>query len=169
MEINEKTKKQILKNLYSIESVIILSAIEDIRNQGDEELLEAMLSILISNIDSEIENKILSCIADLKDNKTIPFLISVIKNNKFLSKKRELLQAFWQTNFNFDEYIDIFTHILITDSFEIAFEAFTIIEIASDTLDDKVKLEQQSIIKKALLSVDSQKKALLEEAITVLN
>lgn len=168
MENQQKNTQEIIKKLQSNSSELIISAIEDIRNQGDESLLSELFKILNNTASSEIQNKIYECISDLKDIKIIPFLISTIKNPDFSSKKREILNAFWQTGFDFSEYADIFTDILIQDSFETGIEALTLLDISADSIQSKKRQELRSKIMIAVPTSDEMKKKLLEQAVIIL-
>ena len=168
MENQDISTTEIEKKLSSNNNILIIEAIENIRNQGDEKLLANLFELLISNNSVEIQNKILECISDLKDKKVVPFLISALKNQKFSSKKRELLNAYWQTNFDFSEFIDLFIEILLADSFEIGIEALTLIEIISENLTFEQRQALRSKITLAIPSSENLKKSLLEQAVLVL-
>ena len=168
MNTKEISFAEIKKNLFSADNELIHSAIIEIRNNGSVEMLELLFELLIKSTDISAKKDILICISDLKDKNSLPFLISAIKDSQYSSIKKDLLNAYWQTNFDFSPYSDLFVDILIQDDFESGIEALTIIENIAETFEESKKIEIYNLIKKNIPLTDSHKKDLLEAALHIL-
>lgn len=170
MTTGDITNAQITHLIQSKNIENQLSAISQIRQSGNSDLLVLLLELLLESQNIEIEREILRCISDLKDANMLPIIIDSIQNPHFESKKCKLLNALWQTNFDVHSYCDYFIKLIITDTFEIGIEAITLLEISSEHLEDDFKIEQKTMLQQEYISiVDVQKKTLIEQAIAILS
>jgi hypothetical protein len=106
----------------------ILDAIDRIRNSGNPEYLPYLMSLLIQSLPESIINEVLIILGELKDQKSVPFLLEAINNNEYTSVRKELIASCWQNGLDFSDHLPFFVDLVINNEFEIAFEAFTVIE-----------------------------------------
>ena len=116
------------EKLFSANTEIVLATVESLREKGNKEYLPMLFDILISAPEAEVQNAILKLLGTVKDKETIPIFIEVLQNEKYKSIRKEIITTCWQNGLDFSMYMSVFVDLVITESWEIAFEAFTVIE-----------------------------------------
>jgi hypothetical protein len=163
------TKADIIILLHSNNTDNQLTAISEIRKNGDGDLLKQLLNLLLSAQDFQVVREILRCISDLKDPNMLHILIESIQNPLFSSKKREILHALWQTNFDCSAYCDYFISLIYTDSFEIGIEALTLLDVSCEYLSESIKSKYKNeLMTYSNSTSDEQQLALINQAIALL-
>ena len=145
-----KTDEQIKKNLFSVNTDVVISAIESIQKKGNKLYLPILFDLLNSTPEPEIETGIKNLLGTVKDKESVNSFLRAIEDDKYKPIRKEILTACWQNGLDFSTFLPVFIDLIINEDWEIAFEAFTVI-------DNLEYLPGQEIIK---ISVDKIKKAL---------
>lgn len=163
------SEKTIIRLLDSGNPTQILSAIEIIRNEGTIMVFSRLIKILSTTTNAEVEKSIINCIADSKNSQALPIIINALHDDSFSSHKAKLLNALWQSSFDLCPYKEVFVPYLF-NSYEIAMEALTIIEIIADSLDNNDKTSYKELITKALQNnLNSDFKIFAQQAVQLLS
>ncbi|MBR5432921.1 MAG: hypothetical protein IK117_00625 [Bacteroidales bacterium] len=169
MELEENAVLKELQNIFlSDNEENIHDAISYIHENCSMKMVPLLFDLLRSNKDKNIQKDIYNCLMDAKDAQAIPLFIDALKDEQLINEKKHLLSTIWQTNLDFSKHIDIFIDILLRDTYENALEAFTIIEVCSEKLSDEDKNRCRNTISNAIQNEKSEKHALLQAAIDVL-
>ena len=115
-------------NLHSPDPGIVLSALERIKESGNEGYLTILFDLLLSGPDTEVRKEILSILGSVKIKHATTLLMEAIEDSRYLAIRKELLTACWQNGLDFTPYFPALIQIIIESDWETAFEAFTIIE-----------------------------------------
>ena len=139
--MEQKSKEEISKLLNNPDNSIVLNTINELRDQGNDNLLEILCQIYIDNEDREIRTSIFQLFCDLKSQKSTEYVMQLIQNANYKVAKQMLISSCWQSRLNYSNFLEIFILMVITESFEISFEAFTVIENLDVPLEEKRKNE----------------------------
>ena len=167
MGIEDKSKK-ILSDLKSTDIEFVIETIGQIKESGNSVILLALIDLLHDTSHIEINKAILDLLSEMKDESSIPTLISAIKNDKYINERKELVASCWQNGLNYNEHLPLFIDLIINADFLVAFEAFTVIENLYGIIPEEV-IEQEVVkIQNALIEADEQKGYLLNNALTII-
>lgn len=118
----------ILNKINSNNPELLAEAIKEIKENGDLNIAEALLSTLAAPFESHTMTTVINLLADIKDNNFRPLLIQKIQTTTDPSLKSSLLRIVWESALDYTPYLDLFLKILQEDDFSAAFEASTVIE-----------------------------------------
>jgi hypothetical protein len=160
---NKKTEQKLRNELFSPDPEKVLLAINKIREVGNREILPALFDLLLSNPAKEVESEIEAVLGTVKDKNTVALFTGALGNPKYKSITKILLVACWQNGLDFSPFLPVFVDLVITEEWEIAFEAFTVIENMEFLPEDKIITEAEVKINKALPNATGQKEYFLKE------
>lgn len=150
-------------NLFSSSTEKAVSAIQTLKETGNKNYLPVLFDLLITKPVPELEKEILDLLATIKDKESIPVLIDALQNEKYKSIRTFITTACWQNGMDFSPYMEVFINLIIDEEWEVAFEAFTVIEnfdhFPPEDQYQGLKLKMASALKR----VNEQKQYFLEE------
>lgn len=136
--MDENKEKEISTKLQSKVEKSINEAILAIREDGNPKLLTELFGIYEQS-SSAIKTKITDVFNDLKDQKIAHTIIDLLQSTTSTDSKKMLLSACWQSRLDYIDYLETFIDTIMTEDFEMSFEAFTVIE----NLESKVLKERK--------------------------
>ena len=149
--------------LFSANAETVLAAVESLQEKGNKEYLPMLFEILLSAPEAEVKEAILKLLGTVKDKETIPVFIEVLQNEKYKNIRKEIITTCWQNGLDFGNYIGVFADLVITESWEVAFEAFTVIENLEHFPPEEEFKAIRLKIAGALRTADERKQYFLEE------
>lgn len=155
-------------DLNSKDNKVILESIEKLRSKGNINDLPAILDFLVAPNNPEVEKALYNFIFDIKDPKAIEPIAAAIQNSKYQNIQKKLIEMCWQSSLNFSNHSGLFVDLLIDGDFEIAFEAFTVIENMEESIELSVKETEMSKLKNAISSAQEDRKGMLHEAFHII-
>ncbi|HYQ57730.1 MAG TPA: hypothetical protein VEP89_10325 [Draconibacterium sp.] len=158
-KINEAIKNQ----LFSAEKDQVLAAIKELKSSGNKEYLPILFELMLAGAEVEIELEIQKLLGTVKDKETIPVFISALNEERFKSIRKKIATACWQNGLDFSADIEVFTNLIITENWETAFEAFTVIDNMEHFPSNEVMKPIKLKVAAALKVADEQRAYLLEE------
>lgn len=161
-----KIDSTIKENLFSADETTVLAAIEKISKIGNKLYIPILFDLLKSEPEKAVEDAIKKLFATVKDKDTTETFISVFKDEKYKSIWKAVLTTCWQNGLDFSAYTVTFVELVINEDWEIAFEAFTIIDNMEFLPDQKIIEETRQIISTALENANEQKTYFLQEILT---
>jgi hypothetical protein len=163
--LDDKGIKLLVKRLQSENTKDILFTINQIRNSGDPKIMPYLFDLMIDNPPIEITVAIVKLLNEIKNQGCAIETINALKNDKYKSITKELLTSCWNSGLDYTSNLELFVDLFVCNNFDIAFEAFTII----DTFEGPYNTELiDTLIKKLknnLSNNDGEKKNLLVELV----
>lgn len=124
----QKLDTHIKNDLFATNTERVISAIDRIKVRGNKFYLPMLFELLASQPEADVEKEIEQLLSTVKSKESVPFFVEALENEKFKSIQKALLTACWQNGLDFSNYLPVFVEIVITETWETAFEAFTVIE-----------------------------------------
>jgi hypothetical protein len=121
-------KKILAEQLKSANKELILDTIKSLRHDGNDEVLEILTQIYLNQTNNEISEAIYRFFCDLKNQTSAETVIQLIKNPEYHQAKKMLVSSCWQSRLNYILYLETFIAMVFNEPFELAFEAFTVVE-----------------------------------------
>jgi HEAT repeat protein len=147
-----KIQPAIIAKLNSGNESEILHAIDKIRVSGKPEYLPYLMPLLNKTSPVIVKDMALELLGDLKDPKAIPYLIDAINNEDLILCRKELVACCWQNGLDFSIQLPFFVDLVINNEFEIAFEAFTVIENLEFFPSEEIRLSEIHKIDNAIVT-----------------
>lgn len=123
-----KIDEQIKKNLFSANTDVVISAIEAIQKRGNKLYIPILFDLLNSSPELEIETEIKNLLGTIKDKEAVNSFLRAIEDEKYKSIRKSILAVCWQNGLDFSTFLPVFIDLIIQEDWEIAFEAFTVID-----------------------------------------
>lgn len=119
---------QLVRNLKSQDEGIALRAIEDIRKDGDPEILPVLAKLLYSSDNDKMKAGIRGIFYDLKDPRAAETLVEIIGSQDFSDKKTFFVSTCWESKVDYTAHLSFFVDLLLNEEMPTAIEALTVIE-----------------------------------------
>ncbi len=120
--------KEIIKNLRSEKTSIILDTLKYISEVGNKDIIIEVIELLQATSDTIIRDKIIEILENLREQDCVPPIIKAIENPDYKDILSILVSSCWKNSLDFKEYIEVFTDVFIQFDFQLAFDAFTVID-----------------------------------------
>jgi hypothetical protein len=104
-----------------------LAILEKIRESGAPELIPAMITAYKKN-SKEVQLVIFEILCDLHQPVVAEIMVNQIESEVDLNVKQMMVTSCWYSNVDYSGFLKTFIDIVIQSPFELAFEAFTVIE-----------------------------------------
>lgn len=164
----EKIDEQIKKNLFSANVNVVVSAIESIEKKGNKLYLPMIFDLLNSFPEPEIETEIKNLLGTVKDKEVINSFMRAIEDDKYKPIRKSILTACWQNGLDFSTFLPVFVDLIINEDWEIAFEAFTVIDNLEFLPNAEIIKISVDKINHALPNANDQNKYFLNEILVKL-
>jgi hypothetical protein len=156
---------QVRVQLASANAEKVIDTIEKLRDSAIIEVVPDLVELLHTSRNPEVKSELVALLNDLKKQESAAFVVESIKNKKYINELDILVASCWQSGLNYNEYIGDFINVLIQSSFQVAFEAFTVIENNLEGLSPENSLKYTDRLKLAINEISADKKALVVELI----
>jgi hypothetical protein len=123
-----KIDEQIKTNLFSTNTSVVVAALDSIKRQGNKLYIPILFDLLNSSPEPEIETEIRKLLGTVKDKDTINSFMRAIEEEKYKSIRKIILISCWQNGLDFSTFMPVFIDLVIHEEWEVAFEAFTLID-----------------------------------------
>lgn len=164
----QNKKKQIKTDLQSENPLIVLEAIQKLRQEGSPVLLEALIESLCSTENNDIKTSIILFLDDLKDKESVPVILEAIQNVKCKNNKGGIVSSCWKSGLDFSSALDVFLEIFISDEFTIALEAYSVLENNIPILPKEDVDKHLNYLLKGIQNIPSDRKPLALDIVNML-
>lgn len=147
---------------------LIDHALDEIKNQGDHTFVTPLIELLHQNLSREVKEKIFTLFVDLKNEDSVDQLVSDLKIENDLDILERLVAACWQNGLNFSKHLPYFVQLVIDQEFQIAFEAFTVIENMYGKIEGDIEVLLTDKIKACLPDAMENKEYLLRGLLDII-
>jgi hypothetical protein len=157
------------EKLSSANVSVVIRKLHELKTSGNAAILPLVLDLLISNQSKAVNDEVLVFIGQLKDQKCVPVLVEYINIKKAGLLLGDLISECWQSGLDFSQYLNVFADNFITGDYQVALEAFTVIEemLWKSTLDAVTDCRKYLLDRKD--EIHDEKKSLFTELIKVLD
>jgi hypothetical protein len=163
-----KIDEQIKKNLFSANPGVVISAIEAIQKKGNKLYIPILFDLLNSSPEPEIETEIKNLLGIVKDKETVNSFLRAIEDDKYKTIRKSILTACWQNGLDFSTFLPVFIDLIIHEDWEIAFEAFTVIDNLEYLPGEEIIKISKAKINNAMPTATDQNKYFLNEILVKL-
>jgi len=146
----------------------ILDTILELRTMGNSSLLHEIFDLLLVSENEEVINACSGLLNDLKLGESAGHLVSALKSEKYKPIRNILVSACWQNALDYHEDVQLFADLLVSDTYTVALEAFTVIENSLGAMEDRDIVRLSGKLKLGLKSADANKKVLINELLSVI-
>jgi hypothetical protein len=167
MDILDKLSR-LKSSIKSGNPELIDHALEEIKNKGDDTYISPLIEFLHQTTNKEIKEKVYGLFVDLKHEESVDILINAMENENDLDVLERLLAACWQNGLNYSKHLPYFVQLIIDQEFQIAFEAFTVIENMYGKIDGDIESMLLGKIEKSIPSADEKKQYLLKGLLEII-
>lgn len=146
--------KQIIEFLSSSDEKQVKQALAGLKTDGDATVIEHLADLLLSDKDKgKFTKEILEIFSSLKDTSTVPAMIEVLRNEKYLPVRQLLLSTIWNSGLDYTEYMSDFVLFACEGDFLEALDCLTILENLQGEIEERHILESQWHLKEYLEDV----------------
>ncbi len=161
--------KQIIENLKSNDENIVTESIELLRDEGTIEAVAPLVSLWINNNSTSIKQDVVSFLCDLKHQGSVQAIMQLLNDAEYAEAHKMLLSVCWLSCLKFDEYLEYFIDIVYTAPFDVAFEAFTVIENMQGQITVDRKNSLLNYVNNKQTAVESANEALTDDLTDIIN
>ena len=147
---------------------LIDHALDEIKSKGDHTYVSPLIELLHQKLAWEIREKIFLLFVDLKNEDSVDQLICDLKIEKDLSILERLVAACWQNGLNFSKHLPYFVDLVINEEFQIAFEAFTVVENMYGKIEGDIEVMLIDKINASLPDAEENKQHLLRGLLDII-
>ncbi|MCQ2606511.1 MAG: hypothetical protein MJ204_08250 [Bacteroidales bacterium] len=169
MELSESAAIKEIQDVFSSDNEsLIHDTISYIHENGSVKMMSLLFNLLAKTTSDSLKKDVYNCLVDTKNPDAVAVFISALQNPNLISEKKEILATMWQTNMDFSKHAGQLVDILLNDTYETAIEAFTVLEVCSENIDDSQKQSLISVLTEGAQKDKSEKATLLQEAARLL-
>lgn len=158
-----KIDEQIKTNLFSTNTSVVIATLDSIKKQGNKLYIPILFDLLNSSPEPEIEQEIRNLLGTVKDKETINSFMRAVEQEKYKSIRKKILISCWQNGLDFSTFMPVFIDLVINEEWDVAFEAFTLIDNMEYVPSKEILDISIDKIHKAIPSASEQTKYFLRE------
>lgn len=143
---------QILKDLNSNDSKLVLESLNKIKTEGDKRAIVPMIELLSKSESIQIKKEIIEILSQLKLESAQDELIDQIILNKYPEFRPTLLSTIWNSPQNPKKHLSKFVKLATLGDIETTIECFTIIENLEPPMREEWLMDAQIEINKYLVA-----------------
>jgi hypothetical protein len=151
-EVKKTTKKvqQLIKDLGSKEESKVVKTFALLEADGNEHVLRPLVELYLTNKSEKIKEKAIEFLSNLSDSSATPEMIEIVRDEKYMSIRQQILNTMWQSKLDFSPFLAEFVSIACEGTFLETFECLTIIENLEGPFEENQTLESQLYLKEYL-------------------
>ncbi len=134
---------KLIGELQSGNESTISGAIKALQTNGNASILEPLAELLMGELSDKNRREVIEFLSTLNDSSTIEPMIELIKDDRFLTVRQELLTAMWNNKLDYSYYLPEFVAIAVEGNFMEAMDCLTIIENLEGPFEERHILESQ--------------------------
>lgn len=143
-------------------SELMGNALEEIKERGDHSFISPLVQFLHQPYPTEIKQEIYQLFSDLKLESATALLVEEMKMEQDPDILEKLVASCWQNGLNFSKHLPYFVDLVLDQEFQIAFEAFTVIENMYGKIEQDIEQQLLAKIENALPNAEPDKLYLLK-------
>jgi len=142
-------KDQIIRELLlSSNEEAVINTLNELREKGKDNDLNTLAEVFMTSESNEVKKLISQFFCDLKIQSSADSMMRLIKTTTDKPTLKMLVASCWQSRLNYSTFFELFIDLVIHESFDISFEAFTLIESYEEEITDQRKKDLIAYVKK---------------------
>lgn len=156
--------KNLIEDIRSLDKKKFTAAIEAIKSHGDNSVISVFVEVF-PKCSPEQKIEIFNLIADIRDEDAPEVIMDAILESDNEELRVHLLSTIWNSNGDYNDYLNNFVKIAIQGSFAEAIECHTIIDNLMGPFDEASIMDAKIFIKENMKIIveDTQKSFLLSD------
>ncbi len=138
--------QQIIAGLSAAETEKNQLALKEIRESGDEKILRAVTE-QYTRFSASTQKSVGAVFGDIQNQDYVPLLVKLTQGTVDAKVQKMLLTAAWNSRLNFVDYLECYIDFVISADFELAFDAFTLLENVETAVSHQRKHELVDYVK----------------------
>ena len=159
--------KEIIKNLRSEKTSVIKETLNYITKEGNKDVLYEVIDLLNTTSDTFIRDEIINILENLKEQDCVFSMIKAIENPDYKDILSIIISSCWKNGLDFNENIEVFTDVFIQSDFQLAFDAFTVID-HFENIDARLAKTCMLRLENSVEDIKDDKKTLYFELINII-
>lgn len=147
---------------------LIDHALDEIKSKGDDTYIAPLIDFLHSPVSSEAKELVYQLFIDLKHENSVAPMVRELKNEKDPVVLERLVASCWQNGLNYSKHLPYFVDLIIGEEFQIAFEAFTVVENMYGKIEGDIERRLIDRIEKSLPDTEDRKQYLLRGLLEII-
>jgi len=152
-----ENKDQLIRELLlSNNEEAVINTLNELREKGKDNDLNTLAEVYMNTESNEVKKLISQFFCDLQLQTSADAMVRLIKTTTDKPTLKMLVASCWQSRLNYISHFELFIYLVIHESFEISFEAFTLIESYEEKITDQRKKELSTYLKISLKSCNEE-------------
>lgn len=147
---------------------LIDHALEEIKNKGDDTFIAPLIELIHQPSPKEVKDEIYQLFIDLKHENSVDQLVNELKKEEDPDVLERLVASCWQNGLDYSKHLPYFVQLVIDQEFQIAFEAFTVIENMYGKIEGDLEMKLIEKITKSLKDSEDKKQYLLKGLLDII-
>jgi hypothetical protein len=160
--------KETAEQLSSTLDLRVIKKIHELKSNGKPIVLPLILDLLLKSRSDAVKNEVLILIGQLKDQACVPIIVTYVNFEKAGAHLANLISACWQSDLDFSKHLILFVDSFITGDYQVALEAFTVIEESLWRSTPEAITECHKYLSNRKEEIETEKILLFHELIKVL-
>jgi hypothetical protein len=140
-----------------------------VEKSGNAAIIPELVNLLRRTNKKEVINKILEIFNNIKTQGSAKELAEAVRRIEQRDLLNHLVSACWKNGLDYSDYVDDFIQVFIHYDFQLALDAFTVIENSTRSLDASRIDQRINELEYHLKEMDENKQRLTGELVRVLN
>lgn len=147
---------------------LIDHALEEIKNKGDDTYIAPLIEFMHTTASREAKALVYQLFIDLKHENSVDQIIHELKKEQDPVILEQLVATCWQNGLNYSKHLPYFVQLIIEQEFQIAFEAFTVVENMFGKIDGDIERKLIEEIEKSIPNSEGRKQYLLKGLLEII-
>jgi len=169
MDQKKKKIQSLRGKLSSNDTKVVIQSLEQIKEEGEAELIPDLLQVMETTSIKDIQGKVLEILNNLKSQAAANEVIKELERIENPDVQNSVLSSCWKNGLDYSQHIDRLIDIFIQSEYMNALEAFTIIENSTQNLSNPTLDKSVNKIKNNLDHINQEKRPLMLELIHLLD
>ncbi|MBO7497068.1 MAG: hypothetical protein J6T98_10985 [Salinivirgaceae bacterium] len=140
----------------------VMAVLEQIREIGVPKLLPALVKVYKSCGDDDVKMAVFKLLCDASQPGLVDVMAETIAAESDANVKQMLVTSCWYSKIDYLPRLELFIDLVFDAPFELAFEAFTVVENRQGSISDERRTELISYIENRLAETSSANESLAE-------
>ncbi len=164
-EKEKDAKKELLKNLFAADEMIVLDALEKAKFIGDAEAVAPILALVAKDDWPQAQEKAATVLSTLKDSEAQNTFLNHFDEAQYASATPTLLAAIWTAGMDASDHMAKVVKASLQSNYQAVLEALTILDNLENTIPEEQLMEAQLACKTYL---EQNKNSDKKEMVTLL-
>lgn len=170
MDQEQNLRLQELKaSLLSSDKQMVLNALGKIKHDGMPQIIPDIFNLYLTDPEDDIRSEIYSILEGLQNQECTKNVVEALQKNSYGKHTAKLIACCWHSKLDFEPYITVFADFFVLGNYDVAIEAFTVIEESLANSPREISDKCKTYLLERKKEVASEKEPLFNELIKALS